>query len=169
LNADDQRAWNSVSPEGRELIAKFFDKKGKDNITPPAPSRTANSLSLKVLEQELEPIENPCSELDKHQDEEEDGSPTEEAALILKRAQQETSGRKFMTHFLGKKSPKTPTPRNINCTKTISTVSNAASMDDYETGGLVDREAWWIGREGFESDYHHRTLGRHYRYRRYSG
>jgi hypothetical protein len=29
LNQDDQRAWNSLSPDGREIVAKFFNQKKK--------------------------------------------------------------------------------------------------------------------------------------------
>jgi hypothetical protein len=72
-------------------------------------------------------------------------SNAEEAEIILQKAKQEASGRKFLTKFLGKPNPNQSrsslSSRKTQCTNVIYRIGNSDMTDKYEKGGLVDRGA----------------------------
>jgi hypothetical protein len=83
--------------------------------------------------------EGSLNEGDDGQNDADEESNTEEAEIILQKAKQEASGRKFLKKFLGKPNPNksSPSSRQINCTDVVY----RDMTDTYEKGGLVDRGA----------------------------
>ena len=143
LSKDDQRAWNSVSPDGREKISGYFKKKGtfagKKNVHPSLSKKTGNT-HIKVLEQDPEHLDNLVS-VENEEGADEEDQQTDEAEIILQQAQREASGRPFLTKFLGKKHSKNQSPRHLHCTRIVYKVSNVSPPNVDELGGLVDRGA----------------------------
>jgi hypothetical protein len=87
--------------------------------------------------------EGSLNEGDDGQNDADEESNTEEAEIILQKAKQEASGRKFLKKFLGKPNPNksSPSSRQINCTDVVYRIGNSDMTDTYEKGGLVDRGA----------------------------
>ena len=158
LNKDDQRVWNSLSPDGREKIAKFFNQRKKGIGSAPSmpkgssmstiskfykmPKTTATDntrTTIKTHEQDRESLDE-CEQDDEEQ------TVDDEVKMILSQARQDKSTKKFLHKFLGKKPPKSPpttkqADRDINCTRIVYRVTNNGSSDAQEKGGLVDRGA----------------------------